>query len=209
MRTNEVTECRPRDTVGGRARRREIERAAAEVLAEVGYSAASVGRIAQQAGVSKGVITYHYSSKDDLLRRVALGLFQECADHLAAQSVSTGGPVDRLCTGIRAELEFFAPRRVEFQAMAEVMANHRDADFARAFADVSAAETAARADLLREGRATGQVRACDAEGFAHLITAAKNDVLDRWAADESLDLASATETLVDFVTGAVTPRATP
>lgn len=90
--------------------------------------------------------------------------------------------------------------------MAEVMANHRDASFTRAFDDAAGVEAVALAELLRQGQALGQFRAFDADEVAHLIGAAKNGVLDRWASDEALDLASASATLLDFVESAVSFR---
>lgn len=195
-----------RGTLGGRARRDQIERAAAQVLSDVGYAATSVAQIAQQAGVSKGVITYHFASKDEILRRVALRLFQECAAHIDACTSSAVTPAERLRAGIAAELDFFAPRRVEFRAMAEVMANHREASFVRTFNDVASAETEALADLLTQGQKLDQFRAFNVNDVAHLICATKNGTLDRWAADETLDLTSASATMLDFIHSAVSAR---
>ncbi|WP_191906660.1 TetR/AcrR family transcriptional regulator [Microbacterium lushaniae] len=206
MRTNEEGSSEAGGTFAGRARRDQIERSAAEVLAEVGYAAASVARIAEHAGVSKGVITYHFASKDEILRRVALRLFRECAAHIAANTSGATTPAERLRAAISAELEFFSSRRVEFRAMAEVMANHRDTRFAREFDHVSATESEALAELLAEGQTRGDFRPFDVGEVAHLILAAKNAVLDRWAAEETSDLASATATLLDFVTSAVSAR---
>lgn len=206
MRIQGEVKSEGRGTVGGRARSDQIERAAAEVLAEVGYAAASVARIAQHVGVSKGVITYHFTSKDEILRRVALRLFQECTVHIAARTSGAETPADRLRAEISAELDFFSSRRIEFRAMAEVMANHRDASFVRAFNDVSTAETEALADLLVQGQKLGQFRAFDVNEVAHLICAVKNGALDRWSADETLDLASASATILDFVESAVSAR---
>jgi len=203
MRTESGELNHSRDTVGGRARRDQIERAAAEVLADVGYAAASVGRIAERARVSKGVITYHFASKDELLRRVALRLFEDCAAHVEAGTSGASTPLERLRAGINAELEFFSSRRVQFQAMVEVMANHRDASFVHTFQDVSGSETEALANLLAEGQAHGQFRAFDVNEVAHLVSAAKNASLDRWAADETLHLASLSVVLLDFVENAV------
>lgn len=52
-----------------RARRAQIVAAAVEVLAHEGFKAASLTRIAEQAGISKGLILYHFAGKDDLLRQ--------------------------------------------------------------------------------------------------------------------------------------------
>lgn len=193
-------------TVGGRARRDQIERAAAEVLADIGYAATSVGRIAEHSGVSKGVITYHFASKDELLRGMALRLFQECTAHIDARTSDVITPVARLRAGLSAELDFFSSRRMEFRAMAEVVANHRNARFVRAFQDVSTARTEALADLLVEGQALDQFRAFDANEVAHLISATKNGLLDRWSSDETLDLAAVSATMLHFVERAVSTR---
>lgn len=206
MRTGNRKSKDSRGTVGGRARREQIERAAAEVLADVGYAATSVGRIAEHAGVSKGVITYHFASKDELLRRVALGLFEECAADIEAGTSEASTPLERLRAGINAELTFFSLRRVQFQAMVEVLANHRDASFVHTFEDVSASETDVLAALLAEGQAHGQFRAFDVNEVAHLVSAAKNASLDRWAADETLHLASLSAVLLDFVESAISAR---
>lgn len=173
------------------------------MLSEAGYAAASVGRIAQRAGVSKGVITYHFASKDEIMRRVALSLFEACAAHVAMSRSDEMPPAAQLRAQLRSEMEFFSSRRIEFRAMVEVMSNHRDPGFIRAFEDVSAEETVTLAALLRHGQAQGQFRAFDVDETAHLIDATKNAVLDRWASDETLDLASMTEAMLDFIEHAV------
>jgi AcrR family transcriptional regulator len=50
-----------------RRRRRHILRVVAAVVAEEGFSGATVRRIADRAGVSTGMLTYYYQNKRDLL----------------------------------------------------------------------------------------------------------------------------------------------
>lgn len=199
MRTKENVVIENRGTVAGRARRAQIERAAIEVLSEVGYAAASVGLIAKRVGVSKGVVTYHFTSKDEILRRVALVLFEDCAAHIAASVCADMSPEVRLRALLTAELEFFSSRRLEFRAMVEVISNYRDPGFIQAFESVSMEEVETLADLLRQGQAQGKFRSFDAKEVAHLINTAKNAVLDRWASEATLELVSMTTTLLDFV----------
>jgi len=56
-------------------RREAILRAAADLFAEKGYQAVSTEEIARAAGVSKGLVHYHFSSKAILLQRVLLDSF--------------------------------------------------------------------------------------------------------------------------------------
>ena len=53
-----------------RARRAQIVEAAIETIASAGYASASLARIANRAGISKSVISYHFRGKDDLVGEV-------------------------------------------------------------------------------------------------------------------------------------------
>ena len=53
-----------------RHRRAQILDAATELLSEGGLAAASLSAIAARIGSSKGVVSYHFDGKDDLLRSV-------------------------------------------------------------------------------------------------------------------------------------------
>src|SRR3546814_18096579 len=50
-----------------RSTRESLVAAAIEVLAEVGYVAATTAAIAERASVSRGAIQYHFESKNDLV----------------------------------------------------------------------------------------------------------------------------------------------
>ena len=43
---------------------------AIDAIAELGYSNASMAEIAKRAGVSKGVISYHFAGKRELIEQV-------------------------------------------------------------------------------------------------------------------------------------------
>jgi AcrR family transcriptional regulator len=56
----------------GEATRRQILEAAAALIAEAGWSGFSTRDIAARAGVTQAVVTYHWRSKDELVREAAL-----------------------------------------------------------------------------------------------------------------------------------------
>jgi TetR/AcrR family transcriptional regulator, fatty acid metabolism regulator protein len=56
------------------ARRAQIVAAAIDTIAELGYGQASLARIAETAGTSKGVILYHFGGKDELIRELVAEL---------------------------------------------------------------------------------------------------------------------------------------
>jgi AcrR family transcriptional regulator len=85
-------------------RRRSLIRAAADEFATKGYEAASVNRIAEQAGVSKGSVYYYFEDKVDLLATVLRELLGDLA--------SLGGlqPASLTASGFWPELEGLVDR---------------------------------------------------------------------------------------------------
>lgn len=65
---------------------RALLQAATVVLAERGYHGATAARVAEVAGVSRGLIHYHFASKDDMLARVlrtsVASSFEAMREHL-------------------------------------------------------------------------------------------------------------------------------
>src|SRR5690625_3194979 len=71
-----------------RARRAQIVHATIEVIAEEGLARATFARIARHAGISPGLISYHFEEKSDLLGTVAETVM---ADMEAALRVAADG----------------------------------------------------------------------------------------------------------------------
>jgi len=78
------------------ARRREIERAAYEVLAEKGYEAASMLAIAKRAGASNETLYNWYGNKQTLFRSLVQANAQQVADLLRDSIASGRDPLDTL-----------------------------------------------------------------------------------------------------------------
>lgn len=199
MRTDETLYEEGQGSLAARARRAQIIQAAAEVVAELGYAHASVARIAERAGISKGVITYHFDNKDQILRLVAQRLFDRCRQHIKTRIGRASSAAEQIRDWIRAELEFFAAHRTEFIAMIEVMDNHREPDFSHAFEAEVAAEISQLASLLAQGQRSGEFRNFDTDHVAGIIYHGKNGVLDSWAHHPDLELSAHVDSLLDFI----------
>lgn len=74
----------------GSIRRAQIVEAATRVIARKGFHNASISEIEQEAGVSRGVITYHFPSKEDLV----LAVFDAMIDRVRRATAPC--PVDHL-----------------------------------------------------------------------------------------------------------------
>ncbi len=85
-------------------RERLIE-AARQLFARDGFDAASVRDITARAHANLGAITYHFGTKEALYHAVIERFATPIADRIAAISVESGPPLERLATAIRAFMD--------------------------------------------------------------------------------------------------------
>ena len=181
------------------ARRAQIVAAAAETVAEVGYARASLARIAERAGISKSVISYHFDGKEDLLAQVAGDFFERTWEQMAPRIDAADSAAGKVAAWITSELEYFAAHRDRFLAMSEVVMNHRAPDGSRPFAGDEAEEVAGIAEILAAGQAAGELREFDVREVAVIVVRCIDGVVGAWVVDEEVDLAALSAGLVDFV----------
>lgn len=77
------------------ATRETITRAAAEGFARRGYEHCSLDEIAQAAGVSKGLLLYHFRSKDEMLEAVERTMFTDLLERVKRTTAGVGTSLDQ------------------------------------------------------------------------------------------------------------------
>ncbi len=103
------------------ARRAQIVNAAIDTLAEVGYANASLTRIAARLGISKGVISYHFAGKDDLIAEIVSQVLQQARAYMQPRvEAQTTGP-EMLRTYIESNLEFIRDNPNQLRAIVEIV----------------------------------------------------------------------------------------
>ena len=185
------------------ARRRQILDAAVLVVGEAGYANTSLARIAQKAGISKSVISYHFSGKDEILRLVVSEFFERVwrrmEERIRAENTATGA----VHAWIEAQTEFLGAHRAEFLAMNEVVMNHRNPDGSLVFAEGMAEEVDGLAEILAWGRRDGEFRDFDPRIVANIVLRCADGILGSWVLDDAVDLPEQTTALLDFIDHAI------
>jgi AcrR family transcriptional regulator len=103
------------------ARRAQIVAAAIETLAEVGYANASLARIAARLGISKGVISYHFAGKDDLIAEIVSQVLQRAWAYIQPRiEAQTTGP-EMLRAYIESHFEFMRDNPKQLSAVVEIV----------------------------------------------------------------------------------------
>jgi AcrR family transcriptional regulator len=197
VRPDDSPSERKRNPIIEEARRTQIINAAIETVAAVGYAQASLARIAQRAGTSKSVVSYHFAGKDDLLEQVVTQVYNDCwafmQPRLAAQATAAG----KLRAYIESNLEYMHQRRPHLLAVVDIVGNHRLADGTLRFGH-SADESVLTllTGILRDGQRAGEFRTHDPRLVAVTVSQAIIGVLGAWVAEPRIDLAAYAAELV-------------
>ncbi|MET9325204.1 TetR/AcrR family transcriptional regulator [Tsukamurella sp. NPDC003166] len=189
------------------ARRRQIIDAAVEVLADAGFGGASLARIADRAGISKGVISYHFAGKDELLRQVVISLYENGAAMMVPRIEAADSALGRVRAYIESNLEFLDTHRRHITAMIEVVFGLRGADDRPAFTaeDGDNASVLPLAELLRAGQDSGELGDFDAWIMAQQIRDSIDGAATRAARDPDLDLSPYADQMLALYLRAVQP----
>jgi AcrR family transcriptional regulator len=192
MRSGSAVAVRPEDrTFTETARRAQIVQAAIETIAELGYGRASLARIAERLGISKGVISYHFAGKDDVIKEVVFEVVESGKAYMRSRiNPESSGP-GVLRDYIESNLAFMGEHPNYMVAIVEIGRNRPSADGERRFygdADVDAAVRILE-QLLARLQAAGELRQdFDPRVMAVAIRATIDAVPPRLAHDPELDV---------------------
>lgn len=170
-------------------RRTQVVNAAIEVLAEDGYARASLSRIATCAGISKGVITYHFKSKDDLFAEVFRQVVEDAGLYITPYLEAAQSPRERLCVYITRQIRYMAEHRAALLAIGQLAYNHvGDCTGADYISAATQEELGLLEQILAEGQTTGEFRTFDCRIMALTVSKAVEAALTDWAWNPDLDL---------------------
>jgi AcrR family transcriptional regulator len=171
------------------ARRAQIIEAAIETIAEVGYSNASLARIARTAGISKGVISYHFNGKDELMDQVVTGVYTEIAETIVPRILAQDSASAMLRTHVRSVAEYGLAHRGRLAAVAEVFIHARDAEGNPRYGGRQAEPLYESLEgLYRSGQESGEFRDFDVRVMAVSQQASIDAMFEYWRVQPDHDL---------------------
>jgi TetR/AcrR family fatty acid metabolism transcriptional regulator len=173
-------------------RRDQLVNCMIEVITEVGFARASVGELARRAGVSKGVVTYHFAAKDDLIRAVIADVIGSMAEYLEPRILAAEPgrfPERFIAAYVTAWAGYYRSHARQVLALVRIFNGFRDESGRPnpAFG-VRAGEVAAIEQVLRVGQDMGRFGSFDPHVMASVIKVAVDDLLTQFVNDPDLDL---------------------
>jgi len=180
-------------TLTQEVRRRRIIDAAIDCLGRDGWHGTTLASIAAEAGISRGLISYHFAGRDDLfeavLETVVVTIFAEGSAAMQQRIDEATTATAKLQAYIEGNLRFIGAHRREMAALGQVMPNLRGKDGAlHASPDAEEPIIAGTALLFEYGLHTGEFRAVDAHLTAYTLRRCIDGAALKIVADPAFDI---------------------
>ncbi len=190
------------------ARRRQIVETAIQTIATQGFSQASLAEIAKKAGISKGVISYHFSGKEDLVEEILRSLLSKPAEFVKERVSRFDKAPDKLRAYVEANFEFMKAHRDHYVALVDLWGHRGSPGESNPF-NREAYEPSRHylAHILEQGRERGELRHVPVPTTASLIQATIDGVMLQWVLDEqAIDLDTSSQEVLEMILNHVIPR---
>ncbi|TMR93819.1 TetR/AcrR family transcriptional regulator [Nonomuraea basaltis] len=188
-----------------KARRAQIIASAIEVLAESGFANASLATIAKHAGISKGVISYHFAGKDELMEEVVNEVYTNITQYVLAKMEGLATAKQLLRTHILSVAEQMRGHRSRLLALGEIVHNLRTPEGKPRYGAHTNEELyQALEHIYRFGQGNGEFRDFDLRVMAITHQAAIDAMFAYWAVRPEHDLNAHARELADVFERAVT-----
>ncbi|MBN9734013.1 MULTISPECIES: TetR/AcrR family transcriptional regulator [unclassified Pseudonocardia] len=185
------------------ARRRQIIEAAVTTVAGDGFGNASLAAIARTAGISKGVISYHFSGKEELMEECVTAIYTGIAERVVPQLEGLA-PLETVRAHVLAVARDGVAHRDELVAVGEIVTHLRRKD-GRLRYGVTTNEDLYLGLEWMYGRAVeaGEVRRFDHRVMAVTVQSALDSMFAYWIARPETDLVAYSEELADLLVAAI------
>jgi len=171
--------------------RRAIIRAAARVFTRESYYTATMDDIAQELGVSKGVLYYQFRSKEDVFREILVIAISEALRRLVATNARGGSAAGRLREGMRELIAYNLDEDTPNYSAMMVIGSARalSGENRERVRDLQRQYQNFVAEIIREGVRDGEFAAPNAHVAAMNILAGANGVSNWFVAGRAVDAA--------------------
>ncbi|MFF4953183.1 TetR/AcrR family transcriptional regulator [Streptomyces chattanoogensis] len=172
-----------------KARRAQIIDAAVETIAARGFAKASLAQIAERAGISKGVISYHFAGKSELIERLVEQVYEGIGAFVVARLDGQSGATAWLRVYIESVAEYMLSHQTQLTALGEIFSHFRTADGAPRYGIASSEPIyVALEKVFQEGQQSGELRAFDVRVMAVSLQAGIDNMFAYWSAHPEHDL---------------------
>ncbi|MDR7302974.1 TetR/AcrR family transcriptional regulator [Haloactinomyces albus] len=196
MRSDKSTDGQGR-TFTEQARRSQIVECAIATMTEFGYVRSSLAEIAKRAGISKGVIAYHFANKDELTEQVVFELYRRAGQLIGTRVEKAPTAASALQGYLEVNLAFIQGNPDLVRVLTDIVMNFRDENGHLRYGPDDADGLLQHLEgILRRGQETGEFRDFSTRPMAIVIRAAIDAASGRISMDPHFDIGAYTSELI-------------
>ncbi|KJK58353.1 TetR/AcrR family transcriptional regulator [Saccharothrix sp. ST-888] len=189
------------------ARRRQIIECTIDLISTRGYPATSLSAIAEEAGISKSAVLYHFSSKDNVTRATLDHVFEQFTAHIRERVERESDPLAAVIAYLRAMIGYQQANRRHVRVITEMLLDdHGGTRLKTPGSHDTNGRWQTLAALLAAGQQAGRLREFDTRVTALTIGGAIDSVISHWLVHPELDLDAAAAELETFTLNAIERR---
>lgn len=184
------------------ARRKQILDIALEKIAAQGFQNTTIQEIANQAGISKGVIYYHFKGKQELIGSIWTALVDELFEYRKKRVETQKTARDKLIVYVETNFKFLKSNLNKFAALCRVGIDFgSDPERSNPWSyEGNKRCFEYLAGILAEGQKTGEFREFDPAVSAPIIQAAIDGLVLQWHSTPVLfDLEACRKMLLEII----------
>ncbi|MGP4002894.1 TetR/AcrR family transcriptional regulator [Streptomyces sp. 8N706] len=190
-----------------RARRQQLIECTIDLISAKGYPATSLSAIAEEAGISKAAVLYHFSSKNNLTQATLAHVVAEFTAYIEERVEQAPDPRAAVVAYVRAMISYQRANRRHVRVITEMLLDDKGGT---ELTTPGRHDTGGRwqtlADLLTAGQEAGLLREFSTPTVALAIGGAIDSVISHWLLHPDLDLEAAADELVTFTLNAIDRR---
>ncbi|MGI2329036.1 TetR/AcrR family transcriptional regulator [Planococcus sp. YIM B11945] len=184
------------------ARREQIIEAAIQTLDDVGYVKASLSQIAKRAGISTGLISYHFADKEDLMNHLLENLLESSTSYILECVEQADSPIEKVEAFIMASLAYQGTHPKRYTALIEIIFNARTEDnvpYYKMGDDDDDPIMGTLTAILKEGQKNGDFGPFHVDVMANLIQGAIGEYMLNANITKTVDLETFSSEVVSIV----------
>jgi len=187
-----------RPTLTEQARRAQLISVTIDIVAARGHAGCSLQRIADAAGITKGAVIYHFSSKDAVIRAAYESVIGALTERVGAALNRAAGPAAAVDAYVESVIGHMAENPAHVRLLVEALGPENDTGIEDR--PESAARWRPLAELITAAVRAGEYRPdVDAEALAIILNGAIDAVVAHGLAEPDYDLSSGTAAVLDML----------
>lgn len=186
----------PRTTITSTQRR--ILQCVVETVADEGYARATIGEMSNRLEVSKGVIQYHFPTKEELMQETIAYIYATARDYMSSQIWQTTNEWEQIRNFIELSSQFYRQYPTCIKALQAIRSNFQPLKHKSLAVTLYERELSDLADVFVSGQKKGVLRKFDTDIAALTLRMALNGVATNLYSQQNYNVKKHADELVEL-----------